>query len=239
MMGLLLQISETAVAVQDSVVNPLVNTVATQEFETLTLWSLLLKGGWFMLPLAILSVVAVYIFIERFIAINRATREETNFMNNIRDFMHDGRLDSALSLCKNNTSPIARMIEKGLIRIGKPLSDVNAAIENVGKLEVNKLEKNIAALATVAGAAPMIGFLGTVSGMINAFYNMSKAGNNIDVALLSGGIYEAMVTTLAGLVVGIIAYICYNFLVARIEKVVFMLEARASEFMDLLNEPAS
>lgn len=192
-----------------------------------------------MLPLAILSVVAVYIFIERFIAINRATREETNFMNNIRDFMHDGRLDSALSLCKNNTSPIARMIEKGLIRIGKPLSDVNAAIENVGKLEVNKLEKNIAALATVAGAAPMIGFLGTVSGMINAFYNMSKAGNNIDVALLSGGIYEAMVTTLAGLVVGIIAYICYNFLVARIEKVVFMLEARASEFMDLLNEPAS
>ena len=192
-----------------------------------------------MLPLAIFSVIAVYIFVERFIAINRATKEETNFMNNIRDFIHDGRLDSALSLCKNNTSPIARMIEKGLLRIGKPLSDVNAAIENVGKLEVNKLEKNIAALATVAGAAPMIGFLGTVSGMINAFYRMANAGNNIDISVLSGGIYEAMVTTLAGLVVGIIGYICYNILVARIEKVVFMLEARATEFMDLLNEPAA
>ncbi|OPZ97929.1 MAG: Biopolymer transport protein ExbB [Bacteroidetes bacterium ADurb.Bin408] len=159
-------------------------------------------------------------------------------MNNIKDFIHDGKLDSALSLCKHNNSPLSRMIEKGLLRIGKPLNDVNAAIENVGKLEVNKLEKNIAVLATVAGASPMIGFLGTVSGMINAFYNMSKAGNNIDIALLSGGIYEAMVTTLAGLVVGILGYICYNILVARVEKVVFMLEARASEFMDLLNEPA-
>jgi len=241
MMGLLMQITELTTAAQDSIVNT-VNTVATtpatQEFETLTLWALMLKGGWFMVPLAILSVVAIYIFIERFLAINRASREETNFMNNIRDFIHDGKLDSALSLCKHNNSPIARMIEKGLLRIGKPLSDVNAAIENVGKLEVNKLEKNIAALATVAGAAPMIGFLGTVSGMINAFYNMSKAGNNIDIGLLSGGIYEAMVTTLAGLVVGIIGYICYNILVARVEKVVFMLEARATEFMDLLNEPA-
>ncbi len=238
MIGLLLQITEVTSTSQDSIINTVVNTPATQEFETLTLWALMLKGGWFMLPLAILSVVAIYIFIERFLAINRASREETNFMNNIRDFIHDGKLDSALSLCKHNNSPIARMIEKGLLRIGKPLSDVNAAIENVGKLEVNKLEKNIAALATVAGAAPMIGFLGTVSGMINAFYNMSKAGNNIDIGLLSGGIYEAMVTTLAGLVVGIIGYICYNILVARIEKVVFMLEARASEFMDLLNEPA-
>jgi len=216
-----------------------VTEAVPKEFETFSLWALLLKGGWFMLPLAIFSVIAVYIFVERFIAINRATKEETNFMNNIRDFIHDGRLDSALSLCKNNTSPIARMIEKGLLRIGKPLSDVNAAIENVGKLEVNKLEKNIAALATVAGAAPMIGFLGTVSGMINAFYRMANAGNNIDISVLSGGIYEAMVTTLAGLVVGIIGYICYNILVARIEKVVFMLEARATEFMDLLNEPAA
>lgn len=238
MTGLLLQITEGVAVVQDTLVNAMANNVPVQEFETLSLWSLMLKGGWFMLPLAIFSVVAIYIFVERFLAINRATKEDTNFMNNIKDFIHDGRLDSALSLCKNNSSPISRMIEKGLKRIGKPLSDVSTAIENVGKLEVNKLEKNIAALATVAGAAPMIGFLGTVSGMINAFYNMSKAGNNIDVALLSGGIYEAMVTTLAGLVVGIMGYICYNVLVARIEKVVFMLEARATEFMDLLNEPA-
>jgi len=235
MSGLLLQITET-VPVAENIVNTI---VAQQEFETLSLWKLMLQGGWIMIPLAILSVVAVYIFVERFIAINRASKYESNFMNSIKDFIHDGRLDSALSLCKHNHSPIARMIEKGLIRIGKPLNDVSTAIENVGKLEVNKLEKNIAVLATVAGAAPMIGFMGTVSGMIKAFYNMSKAGNNIDISLLSGGIYEAMITTLAGLVVGIIGYICYNILVTRIEKVVFMLEARATEFMDLLNEPAS
>jgi len=207
--------------------------------ETITIWSLALKGGIVMIPLAILSVVAIYIFIERYLAINRASQEETNFMNNIRDFIHDGRIDSAKSLCKNNQSPIARMIAKGLVRIGRPLNDINAAIENVGKLEISKLEKNIAVLATVSGAAPMLGFLGTVIGMIRAFYNMSMAGNNIDISLLAGGIYEAMVTTVTGLTVGIIGYICYNVLVARIEKVVFMLEARATEFMDLLHEPAS
>lgn len=207
--------------------------------ETLTLWSLALKGGIVMIPLVILSIVAVYIFIERYLAISRASAEETNFMNNIRDFIHNGRIDSAKSLCKNNHSPLSRMISKGIVRIGRPLSDINAAIENVGKLEVSKLEKNIAVLATVAGAAPMLGFLGTVIGMVRAFYNMSMAGSNIDIALLAGGIYEAMITTITGLTVGILAYICYNILVARIEKVVFMLEARATEFMDLLHEPAA
>ena len=207
--------------------------------ETLTIWSLVLKGGLVMIPLAILSIVAIYIFIERYLAISRASKEEINFMNNIRDFIHDGRIDSAKSLCKNNQSPIARMIAKGIVRIGRPLNDINAAIENVGKLEISKLEKNIAVLATVSGAAPMLGFLGTVIGMIRAFYNMSMAVNNIDISLLAGGIYEAMVTTVTGLTVGIIGYICYNILVARIEKVVFMLEARATEFMDLLHEPAS
>lgn len=207
--------------------------------ETMTLWSLMAKGGIIMIPLAILSVWAIYIFIERYLAISRASKEESNFMNNIRDFIHDGRIDSAKSLCKNNQSPIARMIAKGIVRIGRPLNDINAAIENVGKLEISKLEKNIAVLATVAGAAPMLGFLGTVIGMIKAFYNMSMAGNNIDISLLAGGIYEAMVTTVTGLAVGVLAYICYNILVARIEKVVFILEARATEFMDLLHEPAS
>lgn len=192
-----------------------------------------------MLPIALMSVIAIYIFIERYIVINRASRDEHNFMNNIRDFIHNGRIDSALSLCKNNHTPIARMIEKGIIRIGKPLNDINAAIENVGKLEVSKLEKNMAALATIAGAAPMLGFLGTVTGMVQAFYDMSMAGNNIDIAMLSGGIYQAMITTVAGLIVGIVGYICYNILVARVEKVVFILEARATEFMDLLHEPAS
>ena len=153
--------------------------------------------------------------------------------------MHNGRLDSALSLCKNNDSPIARMIEKGLHRIGRPLNDINAAIENVGKLEVSRLEKNIAGLATIAGAAPMLGFLGTVIGMIIAFYDMSMAGNNIDIGLLSNGIYQAMITTVGGLIVGIIAFVCYNILVAKVENLVYILEARSTEFMDLLHEPAA
>ncbi len=204
-----------------------------------SIWELALKGGWIMIPIVLLSFLAIYIFIERYLVISRASKEEYNFMNNIRDFMHDGRIDSALTLARNNETPIARMIEKGLLRIGKPLTDINAAIENVGKLEIAKLEKNIAGLATVAGAAPMLGFLGTVMGMVRAFYDMSMAGNNIDIALLSSGIYQAMITTVAGLIVGIIAYVCYNILVSRIEKVVFKLEARATEFIDLLHEPAN
>jgi biopolymer transport protein ExbB len=199
---------------------------------------LALKGGWILGILAVFSIIAIYIFIERYMAIRRASKEEKNFMNNIRDFIHDGRIDSAVTLCRNNDSPKAHMIEKGLARIGKPLNDINAAIENVGKLEVSKLEKNIAGLATISGAGPMLGFLGTVIGMIRAFYDMSMAGNNIDIGLLSTGIYQAMVTTVAGLIVGIIAYICYNILVARIEKLVFSLEASATEFMDVLYEPA-
>ena len=205
---------------------------------TLSLWDLTLKGGPVMIPIAILSIIGIYIFIERYIIIGRASKTDSNFMNGIRDFMHDGRLDSALSLCRSNNTPIARMIEKGLQRIGRPLVDINAAIETVGNLEVAKLEKNIALLATVAGGAPMLGFLGTVTGMVKAFYDMSMAGNNIDILLLSGGIYQAMITTVAGLVVGIIAYFSYNILVAKIQKVVYMLQFRASEFMDLLHEPA-
>ncbi len=210
----------------------------SQQEISLSIWELTLKGGWIMVPLALLSVIAIYIFVERFLIITRATKTEANFMNNIRDFIHEGKIDSAVALCKSTQGPLARMIEKGVSRIGKPLNDINAAIENVGKLEVSKLEKNIATLATVAGAAPMIGFLGTVMGMVKAFYDMAMAGNNIDIALLSTGIYQAMITTIAGLIVGIIAYICYNILVARIEKVIFLLEARATEFMDVLNEPA-
>lgn len=204
---------------------------------TLSVYDMAVKGGWIMVVLAVLSIIAVYIFIERYIVIRKASREEKNFMNNIRDFMHNGRLDSALALCRNNDSPIARMIEKGLHRVGRPLGDINAAIENVGKLEVSRLEKNIAILATVSGVAPMLGFLGTVTGMIIAFYDMSMAGNNLDIQVLSSGIYQAMVTTVGGLIVGIIAYIMYNTLVARIEKLVFILEARSTEFMDLLQEP--
>jgi biopolymer transport protein ExbB len=236
--GILLQITQPATTLTDTILKTTAQAPQPTAI-TLSIWELALKGGWIMLPIALMSVIAIYIFIERYIVINRASRDEHNFMNNIRDFIHNGRIDSALSLCKNNHTPIAKMIEKGIIRIGKPLNDINAAIENVGKLEVSKLEKNMAALATIAGAAPMLGFLGTVTGMVQAFYDMSMAGNNIDIAMLSGGIYQAMITTVAGLIVGIIGYICYNILVARVEKVVFILEARATEFMDLLHEPAS
>lgn len=205
---------------------------------SMSLWELVAKGGWIMIILGVFSVIAIYIFIERFLIINQASKEDGNFMNHIRDFIHDGKIDAALALCRRTPNPISRMIEKGLLRIGKPLNDINAAIENVGKLEVSRLEKNIAGLATIAGAGPMLGFLGTVIGMIRAFYDMSMAGNNIDIALLSSGIYQAMITTVAGLIVGIIAFICYNILVARVENLVFKLEARASEFMDVLHEPA-
>jgi biopolymer transport protein ExbB len=238
--GIILQIVQGTQTLADTAAKAL-NTLPQQPQPTeikLSIWDLTLKGGPIMIPIAILSVLAVYIFVERFFVIGKASKEDANFMNNIRDFMHNGRLDSALSLCRNNTTPIARMIEKGLQRLGRPLPDINAAIENVGSLEVAKLEKNLSTLATCAGAAPMLGFLGTVTGMVRAFYDMSMAGNNIDIQLLSSGIYEAMVTTVAGLIVGIAAYFCYNILVAKVQKIVFTLEARATEFMDLLHEPA-
>ncbi|MEE4255517.1 MAG: MotA/TolQ/ExbB proton channel family protein [Bacteroidales bacterium] len=206
---------------------------------SISIYELVLKGGWIMAILGVFSIIAIYIFIERYFTLNKAAREDRYFMNNIKDFIKGGKVDSALALCKSNKSPISRMIEKGLMRIGRPLNDINAAIENVGKLEVSRLEKNVAGLATIAGAAPMLGFLGTVIGMIIAFYDMSMAGNNIDISLLSTGIYQAMITTVGGLIVGIIAYVCYNILVAKVEKLVYVLEAKSSEFMDLLNEPAN
>lgn len=225
---------------QSSVVTDTVNNVATQAVQTdgLTFWSLMVKGGPLMIPLAVLSVLAVYIFTERFMAIRKASKYDANFMNRIREYIHEGKIDTALSLCRQNDTPIARMIEKGIERIGRPLNDVNTAIENVGNLEIAKLEKNLPLLATVSGGAPMIGFLGTVVGMVQAFYNMSAAGNNLNIGLLSGGIYTAMVTTIGGLIVGIMAYFCYNILVARIEKLVYNMEANSMVFMDLLNEPA-
>ncbi|MBN1989634.1 MAG: MotA/TolQ/ExbB proton channel family protein [Bacteroidales bacterium] len=202
-------------------------------------WQLAMKGGWIMIPLLLLWVIAVYIFFERFWAIKKASRTDENFMNRIKEYIHEDKIEAALALCRSNESPVSRMIEKGIQRIGRPLTDVNQAVENVGNLEISKLEESLPTLATIAGGAPMIGFLGTVIGMIRAFYDMSMAGNNIDVGLLSNGIYTAMVTTVAGLIVGIAAYFGYNYLVAKIEKVVFKLEANTTEFMDLLNEPVA
>ena len=237
----ILQIAQSAGAGSDTVKETLTTVsehAARIPEATLSIWELTLKGGPVMIPIALLSLLGIYIFIERFIIISNASRHDAEFMHNIRDFMKIDRIDSALSLCRNTHSPIARMIEKGLMRIGRPLSDINTAIENVGSTEVAKLEKNISLLGTVAGAAPMLGFLGTVSGMVKAFYDMSVAGNNITIPILSGGIYQALITTVAGLIVGIIAYFCYNLLVAKIRKIVLNMQLRAAEFMDMLHEPS-
>ena len=198
---------------------------------------LLFKGGWVMGVLAILSIVAIAIFIERFMTLRKSSRDDTNFMERIKDYIHDGKIDSALTLCQSSNYPIARMIEKGITRIGRPLNDVNTAIENVGNLEITRLERGLPILASIAGGAPMIGFLGTVIGMIISFWEMSNAGNNIMVDQLAGGIYTALVTTVGGLTIGIVAYFAYNILVARVERIVFKMQARTMEFMDILNEP--
>lgn len=214
------------------------STGVASEEVTLSIFELLVAGGWYiMIPLAALSVLAVYIFIERLMAIEAASKMDPNFMNKIRDFVTGGNIESAKSLCESTDGPFSRMISKGIQRIGKPLQDITAAIENDGKLEIYKLESNLTTLATVAGAAPMIGFLGTVIGMISTFHEMSTAGNDIEISALSGGIMQAMVTTAAGLVIGIVAYVGYNVLVARVEKVIHKMEAATIEFMDVLNEP--
>lgn len=203
----------------------------------LSLWDLAVKGGWLMIPLVLLWAIGLYIFFERYLSIRKASRVDGNFMNRIRELVIDDKLDAARELCQKTDIPVARMVGKGIDRIGRPIADLNTAIENVGNLEVAKLERGLPMLATISGGAPMIGFLGTVVGMIQAFYDMSMAGNNLDIALLSNGIYTAMVTTVAGLIVGIMAYFGYNFLVARVDRVVFQLEASSLEFVDLLNEP--
>lgn len=205
--------------------------------EKLTLLDFAIKGGWVMIPIMLLSLVAAYIFIERYYVIRKATREDINFMNRIKDYIHDGKVDSAKALCKSTDSPSARMIEKGISRLGRPLQDISTAIENVGKLEISKLERGFPTLATITGAEPMLGFLGTVIGMVQSFYAMAQAGNNIDVSLMSGGIYTALITTVAGLIVGILGYFAYNTLVVKVERVVFNLEATNTEFLDILNEP--
>lgn len=197
------------------------------------------KGGWIMVVLLLMSLLAIYIFIQRLIVIRRAGKEDENFMNRIKDYIHEGKVDSALNLCRSTNTPSARMIEKGITRLGRPMNDVLVAIENVGNLEVAKLEKGFPAIATTAAGGPMIGFLGTVTGMVRAFFDMANAGTNVDITLLSGGIYEALVTTVGGLVVGIIALFAYNYLVSQVDNVVNKMEANTMEFMDLLNEPAN
>ena len=192
-----------------------------------------------MLVLLILSIMAIYIFGSKWWMIRRAGNIDKHFMDNIHDLIHDGKIKSAIALCQKFDSPVARLVEKGIERIGRPLQDIQTAVENMGNVEVARLEKGLPMLATIAGGAPMIGFLGTVTGMIRAFFEMANAGNNIDITLLSGGIYEAMVTTVGGLFVGIIAYFGYNFLTSQISNLVFKMENTTIEFIDMLHEPAA
>ena len=197
------------------------------------------KGGWIMIVLLVLSLIAFFIFIQRFLIIRRANKNDEGFMSRIKDYIYDGKIDSAINLCRKTKNPSARMIEKGISRLGRPMNDVLIAIENVGNIEVAKLEKGLSILSTIAAAAPMIGFLGTVTGMVRAFFAMANAGTNVDINMLSSGIYEALVTTVGGLIVGIITLFGYNYLVAQVDNVVNNLESRTMEFMDLLNEPAN
>ena len=207
--------------------------------KELSVWELIKAGGWWiMVPLALLAIVSIYIFFERLFAINQANRQDNSFMDRIKEFIHRGEVDQALKLCQDTNTPYSRMIEKGVTRIGRPMNDVLVAIENVGNMEVANLEKGFNWLATTAAGAPMLGFLGTVIGMVQAFFQLASAGNNSNVTILASGIYQALVTTVAGLIVGIIALFAYNILTSRVNKVMNKLEGKTMEFMDLLNEPA-
>ncbi len=209
------------------------------EAGQMSLWELFNSGGWLMWVLLALGGVTIFIFVERFVAIRKASKGmNMGFMNRIRDAISDGNIRAAIDMCRRSDTPIARMVEKGIERLGRPMADVQSAIENVANLEVSRLENGLPFLATIAGGAPMIGFLGTVMGMVQTFMDMSAAGGTVDMALLSGGMYVAMVTTVGGLLVGIPAYFGYNYLVAAIEKLVFRMEANSIAFMDILNQPA-
>ena len=232
-------LSLQAVGAQTTEQMPDLTAVTAPTEAEINVIDLAFKGGWIMVVLLLLSLMACYIFIQRLMVIRRAGREDETFMNRIKDYIHEGKVDSALNLCRSTNTPSARMIEKGITRLGRPMNDVLVAIENVGNLEIAKLEKGFPLIATTAAGAPMLGFLGTVTGMVRAFFDMANAGTNVDVSLLSGGIYEALVTTVGGLVVGIITLFAYNYLVSQVDNVVNKMEASTMEFMDLLNEPAN
>ncbi len=241
-MNVLLLLLQQAGNPTGSATPPILTETVTDTLPTeaqMNILDLVIKGGWIMGILLILSMIAIFIFIQRFLIIRRANKNDEGFMNRIKDYIHDGKIDSAINLCRKTKNPSARMIEKGISRLGRPMSDVLVAIENVGNIEIAKLEKGFPILATIAAGAPMLGFLGTVTGMVRAFFDMANAGTNVDVTLLSSGIYEALITTVGGLIVGIVALFGYNYLVSQVDNVVNNMESRTMEFMDLLNEPAN
>lgn len=222
----------------DQAAEAAVEAAPVQQEMTLSLIDMCVKGGWLMIVLLLLSLLAVYLFVKKFVMIRRACRVDKTFVKEMHDLIYEGKIKAATARCQQYDSPVARLMEKGIERIGRPLSDIRDAVENTANVEVQRLEKGLPYLAMISGGAPMIGFLGTVTGMIKAFFNMAQAGSNIDISLLSSGIYQAMVTTVGGLAVGIVAYFAYNYLTAKISDVVFQLENSTVEFMDMLNEPA-
>ena len=204
---------------------------------SISLLDMIMKGGFIMIPIGILSVIAIFLTVERFLTINAASKVDPGFMANIKTLLMDGKTDAALSMCRANNSPIARLLEKGIKRLGKPVKEIESAVENTGKLEIYKLEKNLSYLGIIAGIAPMFGFVGTIAGVIRIFYNISLA-DNISIGLIAGGLYEKMITSAAGLVVGIFAHVAFHYLNTMIDRVSFQLESTTVEFIDLIQEPS-
>ena len=238
-MDAMMLLAQAAASLGDAITeaNPVLTPV-TVAADEMNLWDMAVKGGWIMIVLGVMSLIGFYILFERNYVIRKAGKEDPLFMDKIKDYILGGEIKAAIDYCHSVNTPSARMIEKGITRLGRPVSDVQAAIENVGNFEVAKLEKGLTIMATIAGGAPMLGFLGTVTGMVKAFFEMANAGNNIDITLLSGGIYEDMITTVGGLIVGIIMMFAYNYLVTLVDGVVNKMEGKTMAFMDLLNEPA-
>jgi biopolymer transport protein ExbB len=234
-MAILLQITQAVTSTADTL-NNAANTASTPTEQSISLWELASKGGPILIPIAILSIIAVYIFFERLFVIQRYSKIDTNFINQIKDHVYYGNIDAAKSLCKNTNSPVARMIGKGIVRLGKPVKEIEGAIESAGRLEIYQMEKNLGVLSTIAGLAPMFGFLGTIFGVIKIFYEIHLE-NSLEIGTISGGLYVKMISSAAGLLVGIIAYAGYQFLIHRVDRVVNKMEINAIEFIDLLEEP--
>lgn len=238
----LLQIITGSTGVQDTVANAVpqiteATTTAPPVVDTLSLLELVMKGGWIMVPIFILSILAVFIFFERLVVIIRARKEDVNFMNKIKEYMVDMKVDNAKTLCQSINTPVSRMVEKGLSRIGRPIAEIERSMESVGKFEISRLERNLKILGIVAGIAPMLGFIGTIMGVIKIFYNISLA-DNISIGLISGGLYEKMITSASGLTVGVLAYVGYHYLNLLLDKVIFKMEDHAIEFIDILQKEA-
>lgn len=223
----------------DTLTKPAVQAAgeAMQKVDELSLWSLIQKGGWILIPIGILSVATIYIFVERWFVLMRAAKNPENLMNNVREQIHAGNLQSALMLCKSNNTPDARMLEKGISRIGFPLEEIEKSMEGVGKKELSNIEKNVGILAVISGIAPMFGFVGTIMGVIKIFYNISLA-DNISIGLIAGGLYEKMITSAAGLIVGIVSFVLYHYLNFTADRIAKRMEANALDFIDMLHDPA-